>query len=70
VAIISAGRRGLTDAEGIRATGIGGSTYRPRRVELARLDTIRPTGEIRRTQSGRRAVVWAALTAATIGGEA
>ena len=69
-AIISAGPRGLTDSEGIKATGIGGSTYRPRRVELARLDAIRPTGDTRRTQSGRRAVVWAAVAAATIGGDA
>ena len=56
-AITRAGDKGLTDLEGEAATGIGGSTYRPRRVELADGQLIEIRGT-RVTPSGRAAAVW------------
>lgn len=49
---------GATDEEGIEATGIPPSTYRPRRVELWRGGHIVDSGVTRPTRSGRQAVVW------------
>lgn len=51
---------GLTDEEGIEATGIPASTYRPRRVELMEQNRVVDSGRTRRTKSGRKAVVWEA----------
>lgn len=65
-AIAQHGALGLTDEEGIRATGIVANTYRPRRVELDRGwrdipgGLVRDSGRRRKTDSGRTAVVWVA----------
>ena len=65
-AIRAAGERGATDAEVEQATGLGGSTVRPRRVWLRAHGYVRQAldddGEVvkRPTQSGRAAVVWIA----------
>lgn len=53
--------RGLTDEEGIRATNLSPSTYRPRRCELVAAGRIRDSGVKRPTSSGRKAVVWVAV---------
>jgi hypothetical protein len=50
---------GLTDLELEEATGIKGSTVRPRRVELQRAGRIFSMGT-RPTPSGRRATIWVA----------
>lgn len=50
--------QGLTDQEIERATGLGGSTARPRRRELEEAGYIRDSGIRRKTESGRQAVVW------------
>lgn len=47
----------LTDEEIGTATGIGGNTVRPRRVELVRDGLVVAVGE-GRTRSGKRAVRW------------
>ncbi len=49
---------GCTDNEGIIATGIAGSTWRPRRTELVADGSVRDSGKTRKTESGRSAVVW------------
>jgi hypothetical protein len=51
---------GATDEEGMEATGIVASTYRPRRVELVEAGRIVDSGRTRKTRSGREAVVWVA----------
>lgn len=57
-AIQDAGAEGATDHELEVRTGIGGSTCRPRRIELQRLGLIRDSGTTRPTPSGRVATVW------------
>ncbi len=57
-ALRAAGLKGLTDEEGIAATGMNPSTYRPRRIELAEAGKIVQLGEKRRTASNHPAVVW------------
>ena len=57
-AFLSAGKSGLTDEEGITATGLGSSTYRPRRVALVADSLIEDSGQTRLSKSGRRMVVW------------
>ncbi|MCX4244230.1 hypothetical protein [Paraliomyxa miuraensis] len=47
-----------TDEEICRATGLRGSTVRPRRLELLREGLIEDSGTVRPTQSGREAIVW------------
>ena len=49
---------GLTDEEGIEATDMNPSTYRPRRIELQTARLIVDSGATRETKSGRKAVVW------------
>ena len=56
--IRSRGIDGATDLELEAALHIGGSTVRPRRGELARDRAIVLSGEVRRTPSGHRAMVW------------
>ena len=51
---------GLTDEEGIEATGIAPSTYRPRRIELVEQGKVIDSGQTRLTRAGRKAVVWKA----------
>ncbi len=58
VAIRDAG--GLTDEEGIDATGISPNCYRPRRVELVQMGKVIDSGKTRLTKSLRKAVVWVA----------
>jgi hypothetical protein len=60
-AIRNAGLNGLTDDEGQTITGLGGSTYRPRRVNLQRVGLVFDYGVRRKTASGREAVVWFAV---------
>ncbi len=57
-AITKAGARGLTDEEGIAATGMGSSTYRPRRIELVARNLVRDSWQKRKTAAGRDAAVW------------
>jgi len=52
------GRWGATDEEGMRALGIEGNSYRPRRVELVRLGLIQATARTRPTKSGNVARVY------------
>lgn len=47
-----------TDEEICLATGLRGSTVRPRRLELLRGRLIEDSGEVRPTRSGREAIVW------------
>lgn len=49
---------GMTDAEIQAATGLDGSTERPRRVELVESNAVRDSGRTRLTKSGRSATVW------------
>lgn len=59
--ITSAGVEGLTDDELLRRLApMKENTVRPRRVELARDGLIVGTG-VRKTTSGRNAVVWSAV---------
>jgi hypothetical protein len=59
LAVIEAAPGGLTDEEGMTASGIGPSTYRPRRVELWEAGLVHQAGT-RLTRSGRSAQVWVA----------
>jgi hypothetical protein len=47
-----------TDQEIQLALGMGGSTERPRRIELVEALLVRDSGQRRPTRSGRMAVVW------------
>jgi len=51
---------GATDEEIQTALSLGGSTQRPRRVELVNRGQVRDSGRRRLTRSGRQAVVWVA----------
>lgn len=53
-------KRGSTDEEGDDALDLGGSTYRPRRVELVEKGWVADSGKKRPTRSGRMATVWVA----------
>lgn len=57
------GPAGATDEEGIDATGLPSSTYRPRRIELWRAGFVADSGTTRLTRAQRRAVVWIAAEA-------
>ena len=59
-ALVRAGKRGLTDHEGDDRLRLGGSTYRPRRIELVEKGLVRASGAKRKTPSGRLATVWIA----------
>lgn len=59
--IKAAGSRGVTDLELEAATGLKGSTVRPRRGELLEGGFIRASGETRLTESNRQSVVWVAV---------
>ena len=47
-----------TDEEICQATGLRGSTVRPRRLELLREGLVEDSGQVRPTRSGREAIVW------------
>lgn len=53
---------GLTDEEGIAATGLPASTYRPRRIELCDAGFAEDSGHTKRGKSGRSATVWRCTT--------
>lgn len=55
--IRNCGDHGVTDEEGIAATGMAANTWRPRRRELFLLGEIVSKGE-RHTRSGRLAKIW------------
>lgn len=57
-AFLAAGKRGLTDEECQAATGLEGSTQRPRRVRLVALGLLDSAPMKRRTRAGRLAQVW------------
>jgi DNA-binding transcriptional regulator GbsR (MarR family) len=57
-AIHMSGKEGLTDLEIEEATGISGSTVRPRRIELLEMGLVRAAKEKRQTPSGRWSYVW------------
>jgi hypothetical protein len=59
-AIVAAGVDGRTDDELQRELGLQGSSQRPRRIELQQAGLIVQSGEVRKTASGRSAVVWVA----------
>jgi hypothetical protein len=59
-AIVASGIDGRTDEELQHELGIQGSTQRPRRQELQQAVLITQSGEVRKTASGRSAVVWVA----------
>lgn len=52
------GDEGATDEEIGSALRLGGSTARPRRVELVAAGCVRDSGKRRPTTSGRAATVW------------
>lgn len=52
---------GLTADEVAGRLGLSILSIRPRITELARLHKVRDTGDRRRNNSGRRAIVWAAI---------
>jgi hypothetical protein len=58
--IVAAGIDGCTDDELQHELDIQGSTERPRRQELQQAVLITQSGEVRKTASGRSAVVWVA----------
>ena len=58
-ALKSRGDFGATDEELMEDTGLGGSTLRPRRRELQLRGILVDSGSVRKTRSGRRAIVWA-----------
>lgn len=58
---IRAQKAGATDNEIQAGLKMNPSTERPRRIELERAGLIRNSGEQRKTESGRNAVVWRAV---------
>lgn len=56
--IASRGTIGATAQEVELDLGMGGSTVRPRIVELRETGCLTDSGETRKTLSGRKAVVW------------
>ncbi len=54
--------RALTDEEIQTISSLPPSTQRPRRIELVRLGLVRDSGKIALTRSGRKAVLWEAVT--------
>lgn len=62
------GEEGATDEEGIDATGLASSTYRPRRIECWKGGLVADSGRTRRVRSGKMAVVWIAVLQAVASG--
>lgn len=58
--IRDSGPSGATDEEIQDALALPGSTERPRRIECLTAGTIRDSGQVRATKSGRWAAVWVA----------
>lgn len=57
-ALVEAGAQGMTDEELQDATGLGGSTERPRRIDLVAENVVEDSKRVRRVRSGRSATVW------------
>lgn len=55
---------GATDEEIQNALGLPGNTERPARVALVQQGLIKDSGQVRKTASGRNAVVWVAVARA------
>lgn len=58
VAFLNSAGNGLTDEEGERLLGIRGNSYRPNRIRLVEMGFVVKSEDSRRTDSGRRAIVW------------
>jgi len=58
--IVRQGTSGATDEEICDALKMGGSTERPRRIELVNGDLVVDSGRQKHTKSGRLAVIWIA----------
>jgi hypothetical protein len=56
--IAMAGPLGATDEEIILSSGLSPNTARPRRIELVNAGRVVNSGKVRKTRSGRNAVVW------------
>lgn len=56
--ILSTGVKGCTDIEGEISSGIGGDSWRPARLALARAGLVVKNGEKRPTPLGHSACVW------------
>ena len=54
------GDEGATDSECQESLGMNPSTQRPRRIELVEAGLVVDSGRVRKTPSGRKAVVWVA----------
>ena len=52
------GEKGATDEEMQLSLRMNPSSQRPRRVELVQGRRVEDSGRVRRTRSGRKAVVW------------
>jgi hypothetical protein len=52
---------GATDEAMSIALGLGGSTLRPRRLELQQAELIKDSGRYALTRSGRKATLWVAI---------
>ena len=52
----------LTDESGASLLKMNPSTYRPRRIELARMGRIEPDASPQLTAAGRKAVAWRVCT--------
>jgi hypothetical protein len=58
---VGASPDGLTDEQIQEVSGMSPNTQRPRRVECVRKGLLRDSGRMRKTRSGRMAVVWGAV---------
>lgn len=59
---------GQTDEEIQNETGLSGNTERPARVALVAQGLVKDSGRVRKTASGRNAVVWVAVARTGIQG--
>ncbi len=66
--LLECGEQGATDEQIQQATGLDGSTERPRRISLVADGFVIDSGRERKTEHGRNAVVWRA-TGKTIQGD-
>ena len=62
------GKEGATDEEIQRDLSLSGNTERPARVALVQQGLIKDSGMVRKTLSGRNAVVWVAVARTGIQG--
>jgi hypothetical protein len=67
--LLKRGERGATDEEMQLASRMNPSTQRPRRIELVDLGLAVDSGLVRKTKTGRKAVVWRAVPPEELGPE-